>query len=174
MCNNTNEANDQYEEYLKQKKEQFQKLLDEQLLSFCKSVDIDTEEKDADELVDVVYNNTYMIPRFANYLLMQLFEYRQALERQYLKIDFTNAQKMHEQFPATFHAPGQEELDNLKVGDLVNVCAFKERFWTIIQEIDGEVVVANIDNNLFTPLLKHGDTVTFNKHHIYQVYDKTA
>lgn len=86
---------------------------------------------------------------------------------------FTNAQEMAKKYPETFKAPTLNQLNNLKVGNLVKVCVEPERFWTFILEINGDEIKAQIDNRLiFTGehYLKYKDVITFNKNNIYQIY----
>jgi hypothetical protein len=49
-----------------------------------------------------------------------------------MKTEFVDAQQMHIENPSTFEAPSKEELDNLKKGDSVKVCAAGERFWCTV------------------------------------------
>lgn len=93
-----------------------------------------------------------------------------------IKKGFINAQQMAMAYPDSFEAPDLKDLDKLKPGNTVKVCHLlneydSERFWCIIQEIKGNTIKAVVDNDLFH---NHGfddtDTVTFNKHDIYNIY----
>lgn len=89
---------------------------------------------------------------------------------------FVDAQEMHRLHPLTFEAPLQDDLDKLKAGEFVKVCcANTERFWCIIQTIEGNEITATVDNNLFHSAehgIHFGDTVKFEKRHIYQTIAK--
>lgn len=84
--------------------------------------------------------------------------------------DFADAQEMHRANPITFEAPTQEELDALVPEMFVKVCAGRERFWAIIQKIEGDKITAIIDNILVCSDL-HGlyfrDEIEFEKRHVY-------
>ncbi len=80
-----------------------------------------------------------------------------------------NAQKLARQYPDTFEAPSESDLDNLAVGDYVKVCgAANERFWARIVELDGDKVVAKVDNILVVEEnYNMGDLIFFRRWHIY-------
>ena len=81
---------------------------------------------------------------------------------------FTNAQTMHKKHPDTFEAPTKEELDALKVGNIVKVSHNNERFWVTITAIDKDIITGKVDNVLIRPQpFKYGDIIKFKKHHIY-------
>ena len=92
-----------------------------------------------------------------------------------------DAQEMARQFPATFEAPSQLELEALRPGVHVKVCiefvrhnrppAQGERFWVMLAEV-GETLTGIIDNDLvFADLhgLVLGDQITFERRHVYQI-----
>jgi hypothetical protein len=77
------------------------------------------------------------------------------------KLDFVNAKEMSLLHPDTFEYP-EEDVKNLKKGDIVKVCAEnKERFWTVIESIKGDKIIAVVDS---------GDLIEFTKENIYQVW----
>lgn len=86
---------------------------------------------------------------------------------------FTDAQELAKQYPETFFAPEQDELYKLKTGSTVKVCAADERFWCVVVEIQGEKVIAKVDNDLWNTD-SHGircdDLIAFEKRHIYDVW----
>lgn len=83
---------------------------------------------------------------------------------------FENAQQLTKEHPDTFRAPAQEELNSLKVGDIVKVCNGKERWWNVITRISGEKIIAKVDNTLVTTDLRYDDEITFLKKNIYDIY----
>jgi hypothetical protein len=75
---------------------------------------------------------------------------------------------MHKKHPDTFEAPTKEELDALKVGNIVKVSHNNERFWVTITAIDKDIITGKVDNVLIRPQpFKYGDIIKFKKHHIY-------
>lgn len=89
------------------------------------------------------------------------------------KPNFINAQQMHRKHPQTFYAPSPQELNALKVGDSVKVCTADERFWVTLTQI-GQTLTGTVDNDLVNTNihgLKLGDTVQFNREHIYNIYE---
>lgn len=86
---------------------------------------------------------------------------------------FTDAQEMAVKNPKTFEAPSAEELADITTGQSVKVCASPERFWVTVTKVDGESVSGVVDNHLVCTGdhgLSLGDTVNFQKRHIYEVY----
>lgn len=93
------------------------------------------------------------------------------------KIPFIDAQAMHLSHPDTFDAPEISELDKLKAQDLVKVCpdvdGASERFWAQIESIDGETIIARVDNGLIHTEghgLACNDLIEFEKKNIYEIY----
>lgn len=87
--------------------------------------------------------------------------------------EFVDAQEMSRLHPETFEALGKEELAALRTGDSVKVGYNAERFWTVIKEIDGEKIIAAVDNVLVTTEdFKYGDQIAFEKRHVYQIYEQ--
>lgn len=85
--------------------------------------------------------------------------------------DFVDAQQMHKDNPETFDAPSPEELNNLKIDDIVKICyGNKERFWVKIIEITGDDIKGEVDNDLIFVKLKYKDIVSFDKKNIYSIY----
>lgn len=87
-------------------------------------------------------------------------------------IEFVDAQQMKKLNPKTFEAPDEIDLKGIHVGDTVKVCAFKERFWVEITEINGDIITGRVDNILVTPLLKYNETIQFEARHIYDIWEK--
>lgn len=89
-----------------------------------------------------------------------------------MKLEFVNAQEMHDQHPSTFYAPSQEELSSLEKGDYVKICAENERFWVQIREVNGSDIQGVIDNDLVNTH-KHGlkdtDLITFHSDNVFQI-----
>ena len=74
--------------------------------------------------------------------------------------------------PETFEAPSQGELDAIKPGANVKVCYDnKERFWTLVKEVNGNQIIATVDNDLvIVEEFNYPDEITFEKRHVYQIY----
>ena len=84
-----------------------------------------------------------------------------------------DAQQIHIESPDTFYAPPHHELDELKEGSIVKICVERERFWTIIKEIDGDKIKAEVNNHLIGSdehNIYFEDIVSFEKRHIYQIH----
>ena len=64
----------------------------------------------------------------------------------------TDAQEMMRNHPATFEAPTLDELSDIKPGMGVKICATGphggERFWTLVQSVEGDVIHATVDSHL--------------------------
>lgn len=98
------------------------------------------------------------------------------------KLTFEDAQKMQKEFPKTFQAPSQEELDNLKINDNIKIAVLlntklddftAERFWIKVTKIENDTVTGTVNNDLVrTHLhgLKYKDKITFEKKNIYSIY----
>ena len=85
---------------------------------------------------------------------------------------FNDAQKMHEQYPATFEAPTQAQLDNVKSEDSVKVSHKNERFWVTVTNVEKDVITGVVDNKLIFPHpFQLGDKIVFKKKHIYTTYE---
>ncbi len=50
---------------------------------------------------------------------------------------------------------------NYKVGDIVKICRFGERFWCVIKEIQYGTIIAEVDNDLLNPYIKYKDIIYF-------------
>ena len=88
---------------------------------------------------------------------------------------FVDAQKMHVKYPKTFDVPSKKELSKLKPGSIVKVATPHERFWTVIKKINGNTIIAKVDNALVfshTHGLNLGDLISFTSENIYSVYCK--
>jgi len=88
-----------------------------------------------------------------------------------MEVEFVNAQLMARKHSGTFEVPTQDELNNLKPSNFVKVCAFRERFWVEIEEINDEIITGRIDNDLvMTDEIKFDDVITFKKENIYAIF----
>lgn len=86
-------------------------------------------------------------------------------------ITFVNAQEMLAKHPDTFYAPSKEDLDAIKIGDSVKVCADnKERFWVTVTSVEGENITGTVDNDLVDVDLTYGEPVTFKKENVYNIW----
>ena len=86
------------------------------------------------------------------------------------KHKFVNAQRMHKKHPKSFLVPSSKELNGLNVGDIVKVCAYRERFWVKITQIDGDKLQGRVDNILITNKLSYNDIIAFEKKNIYTIF----
>ena len=93
---------------------------------------------------------------------------------------FTNAQQMAATNPATFSAPSMADLQAVRPGGYVKVCAEAggqgERCWVAVEDVRqtpaGPLFAGRIDNNLiYTKLhgLRCGDVVVVEPFQVYQV-----
>lgn len=85
---------------------------------------------------------------------------------------FTDAQQMMADHPDTFRAPPLATVLNVGVGDIVKICAGRERFWVEIAAIEGQEIIGWIDNELYFTHehgLAYDDEVVFEHRHIYDV-----
>lgn len=90
-----------------------------------------------------------------------------------LKVDAVDAQQMSVLHPLTFEVPTKQELDNIKVDDNVKISVNNERFWCEVKAIlPNNVIIAKINNDLLQDELRCGQTITFEKRHIYSIYEK--
>ncbi|HSG31860.1 MAG TPA: hypothetical protein VLB82_09975 [Thermodesulfobacteriota bacterium] len=88
-------------------------------------------------------------------------------------LQFEDAQQIFSEHPDTFYAPSKEELETITEGSLVKICVCNERFWTIVKSVDGETIVATVNNQLIESdehNLFLGDEITFEKKNIYNIY----
>lgn len=89
-------------------------------------------------------------------------------------IKFENAQELKKQYPDTFYAPEPEELQQLKPGDTVKVCACQERFWAEIVAIDDGMVTARVDNHLLMRQLRYNDLIAFHLDNVYNIFPRNV
>ena len=87
---------------------------------------------------------------------------------------FTDATEMAKKYPQTFQAPSGAELDSLRVGDFIKVCAevglTGERFWCIINRIEGDAIKAEVNNDLvLVEDFNCGDVIEVRKCNIYDI-----
>ncbi len=81
--------------------------------------------------------------------------------------DWVDAQEMAIQH-ATFYAPTEEQINEIRIGNIVKICNTRERFWVRIIEIDGEYLYGDIRDILMIDRgYDFGDTVRFERKHIY-------
>lgn len=88
------------------------------------------------------------------------------------EIEFTDAQQMMADHPDTFSAPPIATVLMVGVGDIVKVCAGRERFWVEIAAIEGKEIIGWVDNNLYLTEehgLAYDDEVVFEHRHVYDV-----
>lgn len=90
-----------------------------------------------------------------------------------------DAQVLAKRHPSTFSAPSLEELEMLSVGDIAKVARGDNefngiRFWTVITEIDGDEIIAEVNNDIKEYRFQYnaGDKVAYQKRHIYACYEK--
>ena len=83
----------------------------------------------------------------------------------------SNAQDMSRLHPDTFTAPSQEQLNELKVGDVVKICVPDpgERFWCTINAVDGQIVTAEVCNMLLQIPWPMGMKLRFHRDCVYEV-----
>ena len=85
-------------------------------------------------------------------------------------IVFSDAQQLKRENPDTFTTPSDEDLLALEVGDIVKVCDGEERFWNVVKEINGDVIVAEVNNCLIGDQpYGVGHLIQFSKRHIYDI-----
>lgn len=103
---------------------------------------------------------------------MSAFKLLQTWRNAMTSHEFTDAQQLMADHPDTFRAPPLSTVLNVGVGDIVKVCAGRERFWVEIAAIDGAEIIGWVDNDLyFTDEhgLEYDDEVVFEHRHIYDV-----
>ena len=83
------------------------------------------------------------------------------------KINLANAQELKIQYPESFEAPDESQLNNLTINDNVKVCDGKERFWVKLINIECNYLMGTIQNILFTDDYNAGDIIQFKKYNIY-------
>ena len=89
-------------------------------------------------------------------------------------IKFEDAQALHQLHPDTFEAPTPEDLQDLKPGDFVKVCALRERFWAEVIAVETGVITARVDNNLIMNELSYNDTIRIKPENIYDILKPSA
>jgi hypothetical protein len=83
---------------------------------------------------------------------------------------FSEAQQLKRENPDTFTTPSDEDLLALEVGDIVKVCDGEERFWNVVKEINGDVIVAEVNNCLIgNQPYSVGHLIQFSRRHIYDI-----
>ncbi len=89
-----------------------------------------------------------------------------------------DSQQQMEEHSSTWQAAGWDEIDAVVPGDLVKVGLQYssggglggERFWTIVQEVEGDVLRAEVNNHLVGPdSPRCGDIIEFRRRHIIAV-----
>ena len=85
-------------------------------------------------------------------------------------MNFVDAQEMVKVHPETFYAPSKDELDDISIGDFVKVCDNDERFWVIVEEIDGDTITGVVDNDLIRDhSFSCGSKISFDKCNVYNI-----
>ena len=88
------------------------------------------------------------------------------------------SQQRMEEHPSTWQAAGWDEISAVVPGDLVKVGLQYssdsglggERFWTIVQEVEGDVLRAEVNNHLVGPdSPRCGEIIEFRRRHIIGV-----
>lgn len=87
---------------------------------------------------------------------------------------FLDAHALSILYPDTFEAPSNEELQAIKVGDIVKVSTGEERFWVIVEQVhkSARTLMGKVDNDLlFTHShgLQLGDEVVFGFQNVYDL-----
>lgn len=84
--------------------------------------------------------------------------------------EFIDAQAMAWQHPDSFDVPEPQTLKSLGPGDNIKVCADDERFWVVLDKIDGDTLYGRVNNHVHGKHgLSYGDRVTLEIRHVYQV-----
>lgn len=84
-------------------------------------------------------------------------------------ITFVDAQAMRLAHPETFFwAPSKEELDQIKIHDMVMLCVNKKSFWVEVEEVKGDIIKGRVDNKTH-PVLKLNQIIQFPKNCIIQI-----
>lgn len=98
------------------------------------------------------------------------------METKIRKPRLINARKMSLKFPDRF-SYWEEDINNLKEGEIVKVCNGWERFWVVVREINGDKLIGEVNNNLIGSVngdkpssYNFKDLISFKKENIYQVW----
>ena len=88
----------------------------------------------------------------------------------------TDAQEMGRKHPDTFEAPTLDELVAIAPGDSVKICvtAARERFWTLVESVQGDMIHATVDNHLDGLDWPPGKMLVFERKHVYTWYPRKA
>ena len=72
-----------------------------------------------------------------------------------------DAHAMSIEYPQSFILPSAEQLGSIVPGSFLKISSNGERFWVVVQTVDGNNINASIDNNLRHPLnvWKRGDSI---------------
>lgn len=87
---------------------------------------------------------------------------------------FEDAQRMQRKHPDTFAALAGDDMSGLVVGSFVKLCTGGERFWVEVTEIEHGGLRGRVNNDLVCTEahgLNNGDSVEFQRRHIYSVYE---
>jgi len=85
-------------------------------------------------------------------------------------IVFEDAQRLKLLHPNTFYAPEPEDLAKIAPGEIVKVCAFRERFWVEVLSVEGDHITGKVNNELLTQKLKYNDIVRFKANNVYNIW----
>lgn len=86
------------------------------------------------------------------------------------RVDWSDAQVLAKWFPLTFDCPTASELESLEPGRLVKISDGQERFWVVIDSIQGSSLVGRVDNQLIGGQpYDLNSAVAFELRHIYAI-----
>ena len=82
-----------------------------------------------------------------------------------------DAHAMSIEYPQSFILPSAEQLGSIVPGSFLKISSNGERFWVVVQTVDGNNINASIDNNLRHPLnvWKRGDSILLHTRHVLDV-----
>ena len=103
------------------------------------------------------------------------------MKEKIFKANLVDAEEMSTTYPDSFYYP-LDDIEKLKVGDIVKVCDDYERFWVIIEEIrDNGIFVGKVNNGLvggtllgYSAPYNFGDLIFLKKQNIYEIWDEKA
>ena len=82
-----------------------------------------------------------------------------------------DANAMSIEYPQSFILPSAEQLGSIVPGSFLKISSNGERFWVVVQTVDGNNINASIENNLRHPLnvWKRGDSILLHTRHVLDV-----
>jgi hypothetical protein len=99
------------------------------------------------------------------------------METKIYKPRLINAKQMSIDYPDSF-SYWEEDIANIKVGNVVKVANNWERFWVIVKEIEGNKIIGEVNNGLVGNLkgkpspYNCGNLIFFKRENIYQIWEK--